>query len=94
MTDYPHDSLQDRLQQHINDNAKESHSMNEKIDKIIVALEIGEDGKSELKRKVDDMHVVFSSASWAGKAVLKVFVIIGTCTGAIIGIYEVIKRFK
>lgn len=91
---YPHDSLQDRLQNHITENLQESIRMNEKVDKIIRALDIDEDGTSQLKKKVEDMHMVFSSASWAGKMVLKSFVVIGTVTGAVIGLIELWKRLK
>lgn len=92
--EYPQDSLQDRLNKHIESNVQENIKMNEKIDKIIKALDIDDDGTSQLKQKVEEMHLVFSSASWVGSVVLKIFVTIGTITGALIGIYELIKRLK
>ncbi len=92
--EYPPDSLQDRLHRHILDNIEEKKSMNAKMDQIIKAFDIDEQGNSQLKTKVEEMHTVFSSAHWAGKTVLKIFVVIGTISGATVGVIELIKRFK
>lgn len=48
----------------------------------------------KMAQQVEEMYQMFTSANWMIKFILKLFAAIGMIAGAIIGIYEVYKRFK
>lgn len=76
------------------ENEKEHEEIKNKLNKIELAFFGDGNGHKGMMNKVDEMHEVFTSSRFTAQFIIKAFATVGIIAGAIVGLFEVIKRFK
>ena len=91
--------LDDKLNKYQEENSEQHKQImatnakqQEAIDRICRILDGDELGKG-IKDMIKEMYDNYKGMAWIGKSILRVFIVLGIIVSAIIGVFELIKRF-